>query len=59
MILLSELDDKVRLFCFQVLSFGLFYDILELGFFIPGGLLEAIHEIETLALHCFLKSRTG
>ena len=59
MILLRELDDKVRLFCFQVLCFGLLYDILELGFFVPGGLLEAIHEIETLALHCFLKSCSG
>lgn len=45
LILLSQLDNVVRLLCLQVLRFGLFNHVLELGFFIPGRLLESIIQI--------------
>ena len=38
-VLLSEFDDIVGLFSFQVLCFGFFDHVLELSFLVPSGLL--------------------
>ena len=57
LVLLGQLDDEVGLFGFQVLCLCLFNDILELHFFVPGGLLQPVHQVESLALHCLLEAR--